>query len=132
MSELRKRKAELQEYENLLETRHALKRFSLESLGQGHARGGGAAARRKRFEVMDRVARNGAGLTPAQRNDFGWFKEAWDEAMLNEHKGDWGGTFASYIQNILDDVDSGITNAFSLFVHSETRRCFDSVPALAV
>ena len=35
--------------------------------------------------VLERLARLGRGITPAQRNDFPWFKERWDEKMLQEH-----------------------------------------------
>jgi hypothetical protein len=127
---LNKRKAELLELENLLESKHAVKRFSVESLGQGNAKGGGAAARKRRFEVLDRLARVGAGLSPGQKNDWTWFKDAWDEKMLSEHKENWGGTFAAWMQGILDDCDKGVGNAMSVFVHNETRRGFDLVPAL--
>ena len=52
--------------------------------------------------------------------------------MLNEHKSEWGGLFASWMQAVLDGTSNGVTNAFSVFVHRETRRCFDSEPALLV
>jgi hypothetical protein len=50
--------------------------------------------------------------------------------MLSEHKENWGGTFAAWMQGILDDCDKGVGNAMSVFVHNETRRGFDLVPAL--
>ena len=28
--------------------------------------------------MLDRLVRLGQGISPAQRNDFAWFKEAWD------------------------------------------------------
>ena len=101
-------------------------------LGQDHARGGGVAGRKRRFEVLDRLARTGGGLSAAQKNEFGWFKEAWDEKMLQEHAEDWGQTFASWMQRIIDEVDSGVGNAFSAFIHAETERNFSGVPALLV
>ena len=52
--------------------------------------------------------------------------------MLNEHKDEWGGLFASWMQAVLEDVSNGVTSAFSVFVHDETRRCFGSEPALMV
>ena len=52
--------------------------------------GGGGLARKRRFEVLDRMARSGAGLSVHQKNDWAWFKEEWDQKMLAELKGDWG------------------------------------------
>ena len=52
--------------------------------------------------------------------------------MLEEHGEDWPAVFAGWVQRVLDDTEAGIVNAFSLFVHAETRRCFDGVPGLRV
>ena len=95
---LRKRKQELLSIESILETRHAMKRYSPEALGQGKARSGGVAARRLRSEVLDNMAKLGAGLTAAQKNDWAWFREAWDEKMCDERAQEWGGTFSQWMQ----------------------------------
>ena len=87
--------------------------------GANDSKAGGAAARKNRWEVLDRLARNGAALSPSQRNDFELWKRSWDEAMVEEHKGKWADTFAGWMQNI---VDSSETNAFSAFMHAETNR----------
>ena len=52
--------------------------------------------------------------------------------MLEEHGEDWPSVFAVWVQRVLDDTEAGIVNAFFLFVHAETRRCFDGVPGLRV
>ena len=78
------------------------------------------------------MARHGSGLSAAQANDFAWFKEAWDVRMVEEHKGSWGSRFASWTAAVLEDIENGTSNAFSLFVHNETRRCFGDEPALCV
>ena len=57
--------------EGVLETKHALKRYAPESLGQGKPRSGGVAARKLRFQVLDRMAKLGSGLSPAQKNLLG-------------------------------------------------------------
>ena len=129
-SQLKKRKAELQDHERLLETKHAVKRFSTESLGQSNKNAGGPTSRKRRFEVLDRLARQGSGLSPAQKNDWVWWKEEWDARMVQEHRENWGETFAEWMQAVLDQLDKGLGNAFSVFVYDETRRCFDGVPAL--
>ena len=56
---LRKRKQELLSIESILETRHAMKRYSPEALGQGKARSGGVAARRLRSEVLGKKGQVG-------------------------------------------------------------------------
>ena len=109
-----------------------MKTFTLEDLGHGRSRGGGAAGRKRRLEVLDRLSRVGQGLSGAQKNDFGWWKDNWDTKMLEEHGENWAGVFAEWAQGVLQDVEDGIGNAFSLFVNSETRRCFDGVRVLQV
>ena len=123
---------EIKDYEMRIEAQHTVKSFTPESLGQGHSRGGTAECRKRRIEVLNRLARIGAGLSAAQKNDWTWFKEAWDEKMVDVHGADWGGVFAGWMKKVLNDVDLGVANAFSLLVNGETRRCFRSMEALSV
>ena len=85
-----------------------------------------------RYEVMDKMAKLGSGLTLAQKNEWAWFREAWDTTMREEHKADWGGTFSQWLQKILDDVTGGVFNAFSTFMHEETVRDFSKTPMLVM
>ena len=127
VAELKRAKDALKEYELIRECRHAMKTYTVGALGDGSANAGGAAARKRRFEVLDRVVRIGAGLSPGQKNDWHWFKESWDAAMVSEHKDGWALQFVSWIQGVLDDTAS---NAVSLFVYNETCRVFKGVVAL--
>ena len=106
-----------------IESKHAcsaaMKMFSVEMLGANDSKAGGAASRKNRVEVLDRVARHGAGLSAAQQNDFEWWKRAWDDAMVEQHKGQWAETFATWMQDV---ISSSETNAFSQFMHTETNR----------
>ena len=79
--------------------------------------------------MLDRLARIKAGLSAGQRNDWQWFKEAWDQEMVTQHKGDWAKLFSSWMQSVLDDDRS---NAFSLFVSNEACRVFHGSVALHV
>ena len=97
----RKRTQELLSIESILETRHAMKRYSPEALGQGKARSGGVAARRLRYEVLEKMAKLGSGLTPAQKNDWAWLREAWDEKVCEEHAQEWGKHSASGCRQFL-------------------------------
>ena len=129
---LRKRKAEVLEQEKIMESRHALKTYTIESLGQGCSNAGGAQGRKRRCEVLDRMAKLGSGLSAPQRNDWDWFKYTWDEKMRQEHGSSWGQAFAGMMQKILNDLASESSAAFSLFVHAETKRCLDGLVALQV
>ena len=131
--ELRQKRQAIQDLENVLEARHALKTFTPELLGQGLKRAGGAKGQRARFDVLDRLAHLGVGLSPEQKNDWAWFKGAWDAKMVIEHDGDWPLLFAGYVQQVLDDMakEAG-SNAFSNFVHRETLRCLSDQIALRV
>ena len=73
--------------------------------------------------MLDRLASLGVGLSPGQRNDWAWFKTAWDTKMVNEHDQEWG----------LDEMtQEGGSNAFSSFLHRETLKCFSDQPALRI
>ena len=128
---LRKANQALKGVVDLTSTKMALRTFTVEVLGRGHKIvGGGAAGRKARHELMERVAKHGAGLSPEQRNDWLWFKDAWDAHQLEEHAADWPEIFAGYMQGILDLLDGGDENAFSSFVHSETQRCLNAAEGL--
>lgn len=129
IADLKRHKKAIQDYENLQETRHAMKTFTVESLGQGSSTAGGAQGRKRRSEVLDRMSRLGSGFSPGQKNDFGWFKDSWDLAMVAQHKSLWGGMFAAWMQGVL--VDEG-SNAFSVFVYNESCRVFHGAAALHV
>ena len=128
---LKKRKAEVLTLECLVECKHALKSFTPELLGHDQHNNGGGKAKKLRLEVMNRISCLGAGLTPTQRNDWTWFKEAWDKKMSLAHPGTWGGTFAGWMQKVVEDLHDN-AGALSQFVALETRRCFADEPALRV
>ena len=129
VAELRNANKQLKALENLSACRYAIKTFTPQALGQGARNAGGLKARKNRWDVMDRLARLGAGLSPGQRNDWAWFKDAWDAAMVEKHGPDWGNVFATKMQGVLEDDDS---NAFSVFVYNETCSVFKGVMALHV
>ena len=118
---LRKATADM---ESVAETRTAVKTFDPKKLqGDGKPRGE-AVAKKMRFEILDRLARLGTGLSASQRNDNAWWRDAWDSAMLTQHGAAWGEKFATWVEKILKDIAGGKANAFSKFVHDETVRCF--------
>ena len=124
-TELRRKKNEIKDLENVLEASHAMKTFTPEQLGKG-AKGKKdlAKGQKARFDVLERLAHLGVGLSPEQRNDFAWFKSAWDTQLLEEHGAAWPETFAGWAQQVLDELaQEGGSNAFSVFVHNETLRC---------
>jgi hypothetical protein len=129
VAELRETRRKIQEMESVGACRRAIKTFTPEALGEGNANAGGAKARKSRFEVLDRIARIGAGLSAGQANDWSWFKEAWDKEMVKEHGANWASVFAKRMQSVLDDEHS---NAFSTFVYTETCRVFHDTAALHV
>ena len=130
---LKKRKREIEDAEDVLEAKHASKQCTVEDLGKGaKMKRRLDAAKKRRWEVLDRLARLGQGLSPAQRNDVGWFKNAWDGRMLQEHGDSWPDVFMGWMQRLLGENENGVANAFSVYVHNETRRCFDEVSALRV
>ena len=79
--EVKRKRAALKDYEEASEVNHAMKTFTPELLGQGQKRGGGVKERRARADCLDRLARLRGGLSANQRNDWAWFKQAWDARM---------------------------------------------------
>ena len=125
VAKLKNTEKEIQAAEGLAEMKDAVKRFSPEMLGEGHAKGGTAAMRKRRFEVLDRLAKYGTGLSAEQKNDWDWFKHSWDQKMKAEHVKHWGSVFAGWMQGVVNQMKDGEGNAFSMFVYNETRRCFN-------
>ena len=80
-------------------------------------------------EVLDRLARGRAGLSAGQKNDWPWFKEAWDKEMVKQHWAAWANQFAAWMQSTLDGE---LSKAFSTFVYNETSRVFHGTAALHV
>ena len=107
----------------------AISTYTPEVLGYNVPNPKSKGYRDKRHIVLDKLSMLGQGLSPAQRADFAWFKEAWDAAMLDTHGPEWGQLFAMHVQNILDEITAGRTNAFSVMMHTETVRVLQS-PAL--
>ena len=129
VAELRRTKRKIQDMESVSASRHALKTFTLEALGEGSTNAGGAKGKKNRHEVLDRLSRIRAGLSAGQLNDWQWFKEAWDKEMVKLHGAGWAKLFAAWMQKTLEDERS---NAFSHFVYDETCRVFRNVAALHV
>jgi hypothetical protein len=129
VAELRETRRKIHDMESIGACRHAIKTFTLEALGEGNGNAGGPKARKNRFEVLDRLARIRAGLSAGQKNDWPWFKEAWDQEMVKQHRAIWASVFAKWMQSVLDDERS---NAFSTFVYNETCRVFHGTAALHV
>ena len=129
VADLKRVKKNIAEMECLSACRHAIKTFTLDALGAESSNAGGVKARKNRFEVLDRLSRLKAGLSAGQKNDWPWFKESWDAAMVAEHRSNWASVFAGWVQNVLEDERS---TAFSLFVYNETCRVFHASAALHV
>jgi hypothetical protein len=129
VAELRQTKRSIKDMESIRASTYAIKTFTLGALGADSDNAGGAKSRKNRLEVLDRLARIKAGLSPGQKNDWPWFKEAWDQEMVSQHGPLWASLFSKWVQAVLDDECS---NAFSVFVYNETRRVFHGISALHV
>ena len=129
VAELKRVRKAIADQEGFRAAKHAIKHFTVDTLGHALEGAGGVKCRNNRFEVLDRLSRIKVGLSAGQKNDWLWFKSSWDQAMLEEYGGDWPMIFSGWIQGVLDDERS---NAFSLFVHRETARVFQNTSALNV
>ena len=93
-STLKKRKQQIADEEHLAGAWHAVKSYRLSYLGDKKTNCGGVVCRKRRDEVLDRLSKMGTGLSPSQRNEWAWFKEAWQGKMLVERGEQWVRVFA--------------------------------------
>ena len=98
----------------------------------GRTRSGGAEGKRNRAQVLDRLVRLGQGISPAQRNDYAWLKDAWGCKLSAEHGDAWPAVFAGWAQRLVEAVQAGDRTAVSKLMHDETQRCFGEELALVV
>ena len=115
--------------EGIRACKHAMKSFTPQELGEGNQNAGGAKARSRRFEVLDRLAPLRAGLSPAQKNDWQLFKESWDRAMITEHATNWASLFAGLMQEVLGELinqrDLPSVRSMALWLYMFQRLEFD-------
>ena len=50
--------------------------------------------------------------------------------MTEAHGEGWAALFAQMVQQMLNDLSEGQSNALSVFMHNETRRVLAETPAL--
>ncbi len=80
---------------------------------------------------MERL-RNVADITPEQTGEWEYFKQTWDDTMARIHGESWAELFAQIIQEVLEKLQAGKTNALSMFMHDETRRVLSQTPVLVL
>mgnify|MGYP006936613216 CR=1 FL=1 len=129
-AKLRATKQSIVYAESVLEAKRAARTFTVDNLGGSGRRCG--HAKKQLLELLDRLARIGQGLSAPRRNDFAWFKNAWDASMSEEHGDAWPRVLGGWVQNILNDFEGGASNEFSVFVRAETVRNFSESLALCV
>ena len=122
----------LREATEMQETQAALKTFTPEMLGAGKARAGGVDFKKRRKEVLQRLAAKGAKFSARGQNDWAWFLDAWDARMVDEHGPEWGNVFAGFMQHLADELVAGNASAVINFMQTETSRVLSDVRALQV
>jgi len=73
-----------------------------------------------------------AELSAAQTSAWDFFKNTWDQEMAEAHGHNWAELFAQLVQQVLNDLAEGRSNALSVFMDNETRRVLSDTPALLV
>ena len=137
-NELKEAKASLQrtrkeqrDAEAVVTAMEEVKWYSLEMLGKGKKRGGAQQNQKARLEVLQRV-RRAAELSPEQTGQWGYFKTVWDRLMAEIHGEEWAQLFAEMVQQALDELGAGHSDALSKFMHNETESVLADAPALLV
>jgi len=130
-AKLAKAKKQLKDAQGMTESFEAVKSFTPEMLGFGKRGGGTAQNRKARMEVLQRVATHGV-LSAQQKNDWQWFADEWDKAMITTHDATWGDVFAQAMQQLTVEIESGKTDAVSVFMNRETIRVLSNVEVLRI
>jgi hypothetical protein len=129
-AKLKQAQKDIKDATAIKETHASFKSFTLGCLGDGAKKNaGGAAGRKARHQVLDRLSKYGCGLSAEQRNDWLWFKSEVDQRMLAAHGAEWPSMFAGCVQHVLDALEAGVKDAFTRFVQDETNK-FDGVLAV--
>ena len=129
--QLKKRKQDVKHQDKVLAAMVTSRAYTLEMLGATHKKGGTKEHAKNRSKVLDQVREVGE-LSPQQTFRWTFSKTAWDESMAAFHKDKWAGVFAEMMQNILQALLAGQTDALSVFVESEKARVLSDVPALVI
>ena len=128
---LKRARKEQREAEAVVTAMFEVKAYSLEMLGKGKKNGGFQQHQKARLEVLQRV-RKAAELSPEQTSQWEFFRTSWDREMAETHGENWAELFAQLVQQVLNDLKEGRSNALSVFMHNETTRVLADTPALLV
>ena len=79
--------------------------------------------------MLERL-RRAAELSAAQTSLWDCFKNAWDKEMAEAHGENWAELFAQLVQQVLNDLAEGRSNALSVLMHNETRRVLSGTLAV--
>ena len=127
---MQRARKEQRDAEAVVTAMEEVKAYSLDMLGKGkktcHQQ-----HHKARLEVLERL-RRAAELSPAQTTTWEFFKQTWDQEMAGVHGEGWAELFAQMMQQVLNDLGEGKSNALSLFMNNETRRVLSDTPALLV
>ena len=131
LAKLQTARKEQRSAEAVVTAMEAVKAYSIEMLGKGKKNAGNQQHRKARLEVLERLRRS-AELSAAQTSAWVFFKTTWDREMATAHGAHWAELFAEMVQQVLNDLSEGKSNALSVFMHNETRRVLSDTPALLV
>ena len=88
--------------------------------------------KKNRMDVLHRLKDLKGALSPEQKFQFAWWKDAWDDWNSRAHKKEWPAKFAGMLQKVSNDMVGGDGEAFSKFVRDEQTRCLSDAVALSI
>ena len=71
--------------------------------------------------MLERL-RRAAELSAAQTSLWDCFKNSWDKEMAEIHGENWAELFAQQVQNVINELAAGRSDALSVFMYNESRR----------
>ena len=64
-------------------------------------------------------------VSAQQLQEWDWFKDAWDDDMKKKHGKTYPEHFAGWLQHVSNEMAQGDGEAFSRFMHNESRRLLE-------
>ncbi len=127
-NKLRETQARNERRDALHRAKHA---YTLAELGQGHAKGGTAEHKKRRMDILRRVARLGDDLPDAEAADFTRWVKRLDDQMQFQHQGAWPLRFQVEMNRIINAIKEGNNRAFVSY-HAKMTRDHLGEPSLVI
>jgi hypothetical protein len=120
-AEKQRLKNEAREGKDALVSKAAAKSFDVGMLGNGLAKGGNAAHRMNRIQLLHRVRLQFKPLLADLANDWEWFIDRYDRNSAGLYDKVWGSKFLQQMDALLKSENKNTSNELEAFIHRHIK-----------